>query len=432
MAKSQLPKANYSLYCHMPWESIWNTIQTAEFWKYASIPFISAAVGWATNVLALKMTFYPLKFVGVWKIGWQGIIPSKAGTMAGKAVDLLTQKLITIEDRFSQIEPERVAEEMEPALNQMTMQIIDQTMEEEAPLIWETAPGIIKDRIYQKASEDLPEVVENLMTDVKTQISDLFDLRKMVVEELESDPDLLNQIFLKVGSAEFRFIERSGIYFGFLFGVIQMLLFLYVNRFTSLSAFWILPLAGLFVGWATNVIALRMIFKPLRPRKIGFWRVQGLFLKRQMEVSAEYSRIVTERILTSQKIFEELVTGSAADRLMRIVERHVKKAVDATAGISKPLFQLTAGTQKYIRIKKLVSNRFVEELPHSIRHIFAYTEEALDIENTLRTRMQALSPPEFAGFLRPIFQEDEWKLILVGAILGFFAGLAQMVLVFGS
>ena len=240
----------------MLWESIWNTIQTAEFWKYASIPFISAAVGWATNVLALKMTFYPLKFIGVWKIGWQGIIPSKAGRMAGKAVDLLTQKLITIEERFSQIEPERVAEEMEPALNQMTMQIIDQTMEEEAPLIWETAPGIIKDRIYQKASEDLPEVVENLMTDVKTQISDLFDLRKMVVEELENDPDLLNQIFLKVGSAEFRFIERSGIYFGFLFGIIQMLLFLYVNRFTSLSAFWILPFAGLFVGWATNVIAL--------------------------------------------------------------------------------------------------------------------------------------------------------------------------------
>ena len=151
-----------------------------------------------------------------------------------------------------------------------------------------------------------------------------------------------------------------------------------------------------------------------------------------MEVSAEYARIVTDRILTSQKIFEELVTGSAADRLMRIVERHVKKAVDSTAGITKPFFQLTAGTQKYIRIKQLVSNRFVEELPHSIRHIFSYTEEALDIENTLRTRMQALSPPEFAGFLRPIFQEDEWKLILVGAVLGFLAGLAQMVLVFGN
>ncbi|MEZ4826965.1 MAG: hypothetical protein R3C61_11900 [Bacteroidia bacterium] len=413
------------------WETLANTLSSPVFWQYASIPFVSAIVGWGTNVIALKMTFYPLNFIGVWKIGWQGIIPSKAGTMAGKAVDLLTKKLITIEDRFEQIEPDRVAEEMEPALERLSEQIIRETLEEQAPVLWESAPPLLKQRIFQKAAEDLPHVVEGLMQDVKNNISELFDLRAMVVEELENDRDLLNQIFLNVGREEFRFIERSGFYFGFLFGLLQMAIYFFLTS-SGYAAGWTLPAAGLIVGWATNYLALKMIFQPLHPRKVGFWTVQGLFIKRQMEVAEEYARIVTERILTSKNIFERLVTGPASDRLTGIIHLHVKKAVDDIAGISKPLIQLTQGTRKYIQIKNVVSQRFVEELPHSIKHIFGYAEEALDIENTLRTKMQALGPVEFVSFLRPIFQEDEWKLILVGAILGLLAGMGQLLVIFGE
>jgi uncharacterized membrane protein YheB (UPF0754 family) len=71
----------------------------------------------------------------------------------------------------------------------------------------------------------------------------------------------------------------------------------------------------------------------------------------------------------------------------------------------------------------------MEELPEHIRLIFDYAEEALDIEDTLREKMQSLSPPVLVSFLRPVFQEDEWKLILVGAILGGIAGLLQLLTV---
>ena len=407
-------------------EQVFTFFTHPDFWKFASIPVTGALVGWGTNVLALKMTFYPLEFVGIGKIGWQGIIPGKAGAMAAKAVDILTTKLITIEDRFEQIDPHRVAEEMEPAMIRLTERIIDEALETEAPLIWETMPPLLKSRIYQQASEDLPQVVEAIMHDVKTNISDLFDLRGMVVDALEKDKDLLNQIFLRVGREEFRFIERSGLYFGFLFGLIQMVCWIFFQ------GWWILPLAGLIIGWATNYLALRLIFQPLEPKKIGFWTFQGMFIKRQKEVSAEYARIVSHRILTSQNIFETLIQGPASDRLVSLVHAHVKKAVDTAAALKNPLFQRAKGKKKYITQNQPVPNRFFEKLPHPNRHIFGYAEEALDIEDTLRTRMQALSPVEFEGFLHPVFQEDEWKLILVGAVLGAAAGVAQLFLLFAE
>jgi hypothetical protein len=40
-----------------------------------------------------------------------------------------------------------------------------------------------------------------------------------------------------------------------------------------------------------------------------------------------------------------------------------------------------------------------------------------------------LPPDEFVDFLRPVFQEDEWKLVLTGALLGMIAGCLQLLLV---
>ena len=43
------------------------------------IPLISAIVGWFTNVVAIKMMFHPVEFVGIPPyLGWQGVIPANA------------------------------------------------------------------------------------------------------------------------------------------------------------------------------------------------------------------------------------------------------------------------------------------------------------------------------------------------------------------
>lgn len=392
--------------------------------KILAIPFIAGAVGYLTNVLALRMTFYPLEYVGFKRmgLGWQGIIPSKASKMAEKSVDMMTSKLVKVEEVFSRMDPMRVAEEMGPSMQRLTHDIIEETMKEEVPLLWENAPTLLKRRIYQRAAEDLPEIIEHLLREVKNEITDLFDLKGMVVNALEQDKVLLNHIFQKVGEDEFKFIERSGFYFGFAFGLVQAVVFSFIQ------AWWILPLFGLLVGWATNWLALKLIFEPQEPRFYFGYKIQGLFIKRQQEVAREYAQIIAERILTSQNIFENMIQGPASDRLIAMVQRQVKHAVDVTAGLSRPLYQLAQGTKRYDRIKEHIADRFVEEMPGSIRHIFRYAEDALAIEETLRDKMGALSPVEFEGFLRPVFQEDEAKLIAVGAALGALAGFAQILL----
>ncbi len=60
--------------------------------------------------------------------------------------------------------------------------------------------------------------------------------------------------------------------------------------------------------------------------------------------------------------------------------------------------------------------------------MFPYAEKALDIQNTIGNKMASLPPKKFIGFLRPAFEQDEWKLIAVGAVLGGAAGVIQYII----
>lgn len=401
----------------------------AELLQLASIPIVSALVGWGTNVLALKMTFYPIEFKGLFPpLGWQGIIPSKAEKMAAKTVDLMTAKLVGVEEVFARLEPERVVEELHDEVRAMLegaiLEVIDAC---QARATWDRLPEALRQEIMKKASQDARLVILEAFEDVRDQIHDLLDIKRMAIEALMRDKSFLNQIFLECGSQEFVFIERSGVIFGFLFGLAQMALW------SIYQEGWTLPAAGFVVGWATNFLALKMIFEPMRARRIGSVSWQGLFLKRQDEVSEAYARMITQQIVNTQNILREILHGPAADRLLDLIERHVARAVEAYAGPNEIFFNMVVGSARYAAIREALTARIVATVPDGpLSKLHDYAEEAMDLEGTMRERLKRLPPEDFVGLLRPIFQEDEWKLILVGAVLGLLAGMFQAVVVFGQ
>ena len=71
------------------------------------IPVVSALIGWFTNVVAVKMMFYPTNFVGIKPfLGWQGIVPANAVRLARVSNKLVMTKLLTLEELFADFKPE--------------------------------------------------------------------------------------------------------------------------------------------------------------------------------------------------------------------------------------------------------------------------------------------------------------------------------------
>lgn len=401
-------------------------VRHPDFWKYASIPFVAAVVGWATNWVAIRMTFRPVEFVGLepW-LGWQGIIPSKAEKMAAIFVDSTMSRLGTLRDVFLGMQPEKIAGHVVRTVEPRVEQYTDEIMAERQPMIWENLPRVIKQQVYGRVRKGLPGLVHGMVEEMTERIEELIDFKHMITTRLTRDRELLNRLFLESGEREFVFILRSGFYFGFLFGLVQLAVWLLY------PAWWVLPLFGLLVGYATNWIALNLIFRPLEPVKVGPFIVQGLFLRRQSEVAGVWCHIVTREILTVRALMDSLLHGPYAERTRELVIRHAEPLVDDATGLIKPAAQLTVGPDGLDDIREAVGRKALDLAAEPFDNPVFNEGRAQVVEGLLKERMEALPPEEFQDLLRPCFQEDEMKLILLGAALGALAGTAQLLLVFG-
>ena len=142
----------------------------------------------------------------------------------------------------------------------------------------------------------LPHVVECILDDVEVALDDLFDIRELVAEAITGDNrEILNELFWRCGEPEFKFIIRCGLYFGAGLGAVQAAIWYFIQ------AWWLLPIAGIFIGYLTNWVALKMIFEPIHPKKYFGYEYQGLFLKRQPEVAHAYGELIGKHVVVPIK-----------------------------------------------------------------------------------------------------------------------------------
>jgi uncharacterized membrane protein YheB (UPF0754 family) len=391
--------------------------------RFLLIPLVTGLIGWGTNALAIRMLFSPVQRVGGKRLGWQGVLPAHAERMATICVRLMTTRLLDIRAVFQRIESERISELLSPILEKHAEEIVEDVLAHRYPRVWETLPERVRSKARSRLRAEIPTVVEKLMAELHDDLDRYLDVEELVVDAFQRNRELLNELFWECGREEFRFISRSGLLFGFLFGLVQALIWFFIQPS------WLLPLTGVIVGWATNWLALKMVFRPLEPRKMGPMRWQGLFLQRQAEVSEAYANFFADRILHPEALVGAVLRGPAAERLVAHVQRYISHAVDHASGTARPLVQLAVGTREWLELKQEITQRLVSILPSELDRVHEYAGEALDLKEELRVNMSDLPPKDFEQVLRPVFQEDEATLIAVGALLGGLAGVLQWVLV---
>jgi uncharacterized membrane protein YheB (UPF0754 family) len=406
----------------MSWAAILEDVQR-NWLLYASMPVVAAIIGYVTKLLAIRMMFQPIEFVGLKPpyLGWQGIVPRNAERMATIACDTMTRRLLTPRDVFGRLDPHRVAREIEKPMLAAVEDITREVAAQYQPGLWERLPERVRNALVNRIKAESPAIVTRIMRDIQKNIETVFDLKDMVVRSLMRDKALLNRIFQEVGHKEFRFIARSGIPFGFAIGCVQAVTWAFTH-----SA-WVMPLFGGFTGWFTDWLALKMIFRPRQPtRYFGLFEWQGLFLKRRKEVAAEYGALIAKEVITPRNVLEAVLRGPLSDKLYELVVKHVRASIDEQAGIARPLVEFAVGKPRYEQMKQAVAQKMMERLPETMKHIEDYAADAMDLKNTLVTKMQELNEEEFEALLRPAFQQDEWILIACGAALGFLVGELQV------
>lgn len=393
---------------------------THPWWVYVSIPLGAALIGWATKILALKMMFYPLEFRGFKPyLGWQGQIPRLAPKMASQMVDSMMSDIIEPQEIFDQLDPDELVRELQEPLRAATAEIVDAIMMSLQPQVWRAMPDQVKILIVKGVELRMPAASREMFAQFQEQLDQYFDVKNMVVTKLVGDKAKLVEVFEDMGGKSFTFFAKAGLVFGFLIGLIQTLAF----GFTGWS--WTLPAFGLLTGGVTDYVALQMIFRPLKRRTVlpGF-RWQGVFQANREQVTRDYAQLMAREIFTPQAIMESLLTGPMSDRFFYALQTEIRESVDRQLGIAAKIVNAVGGRQ-YRDMKQQIADIVIKQLPDNVGYVEKYFAERIDLEKIMIDKMTAMDAQAFENLLRPIFKNDEWIIIVVGAALGFLVGLGQ-------
>ncbi|SDW64030.1 Uncharacterized membrane protein YheB, UPF0754 family [Marinobacter mobilis] len=380
---------------------------------------MAALVGWITNWLAIQMSFYPVRFIGIGVVGWQGVIPRKAEKMAHICIDRTLQQFGDLNEVYRKLEPQRIIEQILSQVTPRLDEYIDEVMYEIQPVLWDNMPLFLRKRIYGWAREQLPSRIETLVEDFGDDLDDLVDLKALLSRQLTNHPDLMNRIFKEAGEVELNSVINRGAIIGGLLGTILAPLWLHYPEP------WVLPLGGFVVGFITNWLAISLIFSPLTPRRVLFWNIQGLFLRRQPEISDIWSRLVAEELITVEKVADAMLHGEHGDRTRAIIQKHLRPLLDNTV-VMKLTAQVAIGMTGYTDLKKAMNDKAVV----ATRDVFGdpsfNRDRAPVVAGVLAEQMKGLAPAEFQDILRPAFREEELQLMVVGGLLGALAGAVQL------
>jgi len=409
-----------------------------------TIPLFTGVIGYATNWSGIWMLFYPVRFRG-WRIpglaplaqllprkiqqvpgimqggiGWQGIIPSRAAKMGSIAVDKGIAKLGSPSEFYEQLDPEKIAEHILATSREDIRDVVDRILEREHPRLWRDLPPQVREAVHQRVQDQLPRIVKDMTDDIGHNIDHLMDVKLMVIRHLEAHPALMNRIYLEMGQRELRFV----INFGFFFGLVQGIPLVAITELVP--QWWVLPIGGVIIGYLTNWMALWMIFEPAEPRKIGPFKLHGLFIRRQPEVAEVYAKIIAEEVVTLSHMGDELMHGRKSDRTRRLIEKRLQPSVDRALGVVRPLVRVAVGTREYDAIREGVATEAAEYAMIPMKDEEFGRQQSSKVRELISARMREMPPGDFADMLRSSMREDEWLLLLHGAVLGFAAGLVHL------
>lgn len=411
----------------LPAVQTWDEIVTdfeVNWLIYLSMPLIAAFVGYSTKLVAIKMLYWPIEFRGIGPIGWQGVVPRRAGKTAALTIHMLQEKLLQPEEILDKVDPSDAVEELREPLMRTTDELARELLEQVRPGLWDSMPAQGRALLRSRVQAVTPRVIDNLLEEMRADLSRFVDLQYVAVTVLVRNKEQLNRLMQGLGGAAMKFIRRSGIYFGFVIGCVQMVAWGYFHNP------WIMPAFGFFTGFFSDWLALNLIFVPREKRKLlGFIPVHGTLHAQREQVTRDYARLLANDIFSADVLLEAILRGPTADRLFTVVAREVDAAIDAEAGIARPVLTLAIGTRRYREVKEKVIGLLIERLPDTMAEAQDYATRALDIENLIIEKMNKLTPEEYEGILRPVFKDDEMLMVMVGAMLGFGVGELQVLMV---
>lgn len=201
------------------------------YWTNYIVPvLLSTFTGWVTTWIAIKMLFHPRNPVNFLGLKIQGIFPKNQQKIAQKLGQVVGKELLSFAEIESKVTNPDNLQKLKPELEKH----IDTFLKEKIKDVFPMLSMFISDKTIDQLKEaflmELESLFPVLMKSYMTKLEEDLDLEKIVTEKVANfSSEKLEDILTQITKKEFQFLEVIGAFFGFLIGLVQVLIAVFTH-----------------------------------------------------------------------------------------------------------------------------------------------------------------------------------------------------------
>ena len=179
------------------------------------------------------------------------------------------------------------------------------------------------------------------------------------------------------------------------------------------------PIIGGVIGWSTNRLAIWMLFNPKKEKRIFGLRIPftpGLIPRDQAEIARSLGAMVEKKLINHEEIDNSISKGKINKKIKELIGRTIEK----NAGRLAFLVPETAVYKMEKFIAPKVTALVKEELLGFIGLI--------DFREIVEEKVRNFPLDELEDAIKDVTEKHLTHITLLGGVLGFVIGLAQIAL----
>lgn len=186
-----------------------------------------------------------------------------------------------------------------------------------------------------------------------------------------------------------------------------------------------LPLVGAFIGWSTNLLAVRLLFRPYRPVRIPFLGlvIQGMLPRHRLELAKKAGELIEKELLPFDHLLAFLQSAEVAGELTRLAEMAVRaRVMDRLPAFLPSSVKRAAGD--------LLADLVRRELPGLLSEVAVSSgqvRQKLSLARLVEERMNRFDLPRLEEIIFQVAGRELRHIEVLGGVIGFLAGLVQAV-----
>jgi uncharacterized membrane protein YheB (UPF0754 family) len=189
---------------------------------------------------------------------------------------------------------------------------------------------------------------------------------------------------------------------------------------------WILcPAVGAAIGYGTNWLAVKMLFRPRSPRRVLGLPLQGLVPRRRAELADSVARAVEQELLSVEEI-QGLVTRLAESEQVRaLLHGRIDALIDEQLRSFGVLVRSFVTPELVARLKERIEREVVLFIEGLSIELHRGLGEHLDIHAMVRTRIEGFDLERLEELVHKIARKELRHIEALGGVLGAVIGVAQ-------